>query len=220
MRLPFVCALVLATGVLTGCHDLLLITLGGKKDPPVHRVDGGASPGTAHAAAGTPFTGTATGQLGSRVTLKHGFVKSTMTAARYFGSFKATSSNPNLGPLSDAQWHGRLSGVRNRATGQIKLKGLILATFTDSTMGRACLKLSHRGKRKQNRYPRRIGASKITVLGGEGGAETLGGTATARVRISGHKIRLKGRVRRRERPATGFTPACTKLERKFGLTPL
>lgn len=214
MRLALPVLLVASALALSGCHEILRVTLG-SNDPPTHN-----PPPAGRTAAGTAFTGTATGQLTGRIKLVHGFVKSTMKNGRFFGDFKAQSSNPRLGPLSDAQWHGRFNATRNRATGRVKLSGLILATFTDESAGRACLRLRHRGRRKQNRYPAKAGSSKLTVVGGEGGARTLAGTATARVRLKGHRLRLKGRVSQRQRAATGFTPACTKLEKKFGLTPL
>jgi hypothetical protein len=174
-------------------------------------------------AAGTPFTGTIRGQLTGKLTIKHFAVKSKIKSARFFGSFKATPKRnaAALGPLSNAQWHARLGGVRNRRTGRIRVKGLALATFDDAAAGRACLRLTYGAVRKQNRDRlKRRGKSTIEVVGGEGGARTLRGTATVRVKLKGHAVRLTGTVKQHRSTARGFTPACTKLEKKFGLAPV
>lgn len=226
-RLVVIGALAASVVVLSGCHQILRVSLGGQ-DPPVHQSPPPAGRTVADAAAkGRAFTGRAEGALASRLVLKHGFVESRIKNVLFAGSFRARLAGASalgaagLGPLGDAAWHGRFSAVRNRATGRIKLKGLVLATFTDASAGRACLRLAHRGKRKQNRNPRRGGTSKLTVLGGEGDARTLRGTASVRVRVGkGDLMKLRGRVRAKRGAARGMTPACSKLERRFGLTPV
>jgi hypothetical protein len=214
-RLALLAAALAGAFVLSGCHELLRVSLGGA-DPPVHNPPPAGRP-AADASAGRAFTGRADGNLASRVRLSHGFVKSKTSWARFIGSYTSSLTGS---PLASAQWHGRFKGVRNRATGKITVKGLVLATFTDTTAGRACLRLSHGGKRKQNRR-QAPGRSKLTVLGGEGGARTLRGVANVRVRLKrNNSLRLRGRVKSRQGAARGFTPACRKLEKKFGLQPL
>jgi hypothetical protein len=213
---------------LTSCHEILRVTLGGD-DPPVHQPPpAGRRAEAGPAATGRAFTGRADGELASRIVLKHGFVKSRIRNARFIGEFRgklregSAEGNPLLGPLARARWHGRFSSTRNRATRKITSSGLILATFNDEAGGRACIKLGYgnAGTSKRTRQRNR-GTGNLAILGGEGGARTLRGTATVRltIRRSG-ALRLKGRVRARRGAARGFTPACTKLERKFGLEPL
>ena len=150
--------------------------------------------------------------------VKHGDIKTRTSSARFIGEY---TSSLEGSPLASAQWHGRFKGVRNRVTGRFRFKGLVLATFDDATAGRACLRLGYRGRRAQNRRPRKRGKGVFTMLGGEGGARTLGGTAIVRVKLTGtNTMRFRGRVTSRQREERGFTPACTKLEQKFGLTPL
>jgi len=222
-RLALLAIAALGTVALSGCYQFF--NQGFEpypSDPGVHGgSDIGASPGSA-AATGRPFRGRADGQLGSRMKVRHGFVKSKTSWARFFGAYRSTlTGDEALGPLAGAQWHGRFKAVRNRATGKFAIKGMVLATFDDATAGRACLRLSHNGKRKQNRRPAKPGLSKLTVLGGEGGARTLRGTARVRVRLArDNTLRLRGRVKARRGAARGLNPACTKLERKFGLQPL
>jgi hypothetical protein len=188
-------------------------------DPPVtggHDV--GGSPGTARASAGTAFTGRSDGQLASRIRYRHGAVKTRTSSARFIGNYTSSLTDS---PLASAQWHSRVRGVRNRATGRFRIKGLVLATFTDATAGRACLRLGYRGRRAQNRRPRKRGRGVLTMLGGEGGARTLYGKAIVRVKLTrANKMRFRGRVTQSQGAERGFTPACAKLERKFGLTPL
>jgi hypothetical protein len=225
-RLALLVAACLGTLVLSGCHEVLRATFGG--DRPVHRVDGGASPSgpVAGAAAGRAFRGRADGELASRIKQKDGFVKTKLGPGRFIGDFKArltgspSAGDDALGPLAAARWYGRFTARRNRATGRIKIAGLVLADFDDATAGRACLRLKHRGKRKQHRR-NAPGRSVLTVQGGEGAAETLYGTATVRVGLtSANKLRLRGRVKQRRGAARALTPACAKLKRKFKLPPV
>ena len=59
------------------------------------------------------------------------------------------------------------------------------------------------------------------MLGGEGGARTLYGKAIVRVKLTrANKMRFRGRVTQSQGAERGLTPACAKLERKFGLPPL
>jgi hypothetical protein len=209
---------LLAALALSGCHEYWYY---GPEpdDPPVHQggQDIGASPGSV-AATGQAFRGRADGQLASRIVYRHGFVKSMTSWARFIGEFKSDLSDS---PLASGQWHGRFKSVRNRATGRYAMKGLVLVTFDDAPEGRACLKLTNRGKRAQNRRPKKPGLGNVTVVGGEGGAQTLYGTASARVRLArDNSLRLRGRVKQHRGAARGLTPACAKLERKFGLAPL
>lgn len=210
--------------VLSGCEGLMILGIG--PDPPVHRVDGGASPGRAVASGTAParVSGVAVGELGSRMTIKHGFVRSTIRNARFFGTFRAApGSAARLGALADAQWHGRFSGVRDRRNQKIKLRGLVLATFTDPEAGRACLRLSYRNVRKRGarRANRKRGMATLSVLGGEGGAQTLGGSARVRARLAADgSIRISGIATPRAVPARGLNAACTKLRGQFGLAPL
>ena len=224
-RLALAAILLFCPFALGGCEFIYVFCVLGKElcaDPPVD-ADHARTSGARDSAAGTPFRGTARGQLTGKLTLKHGPVKSTIKNARFFGTFKATPQRNKaaLGPLSSAQWHAKLGGVRNRRTGKIKVKGLVLATFDDAAAGRACLRLTHRGVRKQNRGRlKKASRSTIQVLGGEGGARTLRGTAAVRVKLKGGVLRMGGTVKQRRGAARGFTPACTKLEKKFGLQPV
>jgi hypothetical protein len=161
-------------------------------------------------------------------------VISTIKNARFIGDFRSKLTGPpapgddRLGPLASSQWHGEFAAVRNRANGKIKFTGLILATFEDQSAGRTCLKLKYRnakgkGKgRKRRKADRNRGASTIVVLGGEGGAVTLTGSATVKVALAGDgkSMLVGGRVKTARGPARRFTPACTKLEQKFGLQPV
>ncbi len=214
-RLALPLAALAAALALSGCHELILQTFGDSPDdPPVH----GAPPASAKASAGAPFRGRADGQLASRMKIRHGFVKTKTTSARFIGSYKSTLEDS---PLASAQWHGRFKAVRNRATGKYTVKGLVLATFDDASAGRACLRQAYRGRRAQNRRPKKPGRGVFTMLGGEGGAKTLRGEARVRVRLTrANKMRFRGRVTSRQGAERGFTPACTRLERKFGLEPL
>jgi hypothetical protein len=223
-RAVMLAALAAAALALSGCFQLFTQGFDPTEppmDPPVHGNDIGASPDSVAATGGRPFRGRAAGQLGSRMTIRHGFVKTKSNWARFFGTYRSTLADDEaLGPLSSAQWHGRFRTVRNRATGRFAISGLVLATFDDATAGRACLRLASRGRRRQNRRPTRAGLSNLTVLGGEGGARTLRGTARVRVRLArDNSLRLRGRVKARRGAARGLNPACTKLERKFGLQP-
>ena len=199
--------------VFSGCHEVLRATFG--SDKPVHRVDGGASPSTATTAAGRPFTGRADGDLFS-YKLRHGNVMSRLKA-KFIGDYKSDLTGS---PLASGEWHARFKSVRNRATGKTVITGLVLSTFDDTTAGRACLKLSEEHVRKNNRRRLKRSRGKVTVVGGEGGARTLYGTARARVRLKGDGARLSGTVKSHQGVERGFTSACTRLERKFGLTPL
>jgi hypothetical protein len=220
-RLAFLAAAAAATLSMSGCfEEFIQGTEFIPDDPAVHRGghDVGGSPGTAGASAGTRFTGRAEGQLASRITIRHGNVKSKSSWARFIGSYTSALEDS---PLADAQWHGRFKTVRNRATGKFKIKGLVLSTFDDATAGRACLRLGYKGKRKQNRRPKKRGRGVFTMLGGEGGARTLYGKAIVRVKLTkANKMRFRGSVTQRQGAERGLTPACAKLERKFGLTPL
>ena len=221
-RLALLAAAGASTLGLSGCfqqfvHDVQMMP----DDPPVHRGGGhdvGGSPGTAGASAGTPFTGRADGQLASRITITDGGVMTKTSWARFIGSY---TSSLEESPLASAQWYGRSKSVRNRETGRFRIKGLVLATFDDTTAGRACLRMGYRGKRAQNRRPRKRGRGVLTMLGGEGAARTLYGQAIVRVKLTRTgKMRFRGRARQHQGAERGFTPACTKLEKKFGLQPL
>jgi hypothetical protein len=170
------------------------------------------------ASAGQRFTGRADGELASKMRVKHGDIKSRTSNARFIGSY---TSSLESSPLASAQWHGRFKGVRNRATGRFRVKGLVLATFDDATAGRACLRQVYGGRRAQNRRPRKRGRGVFKMLGGEGGARTLRGRAIVRVKLTNaNKMRFRGRVIAGQGEERGFTPACTRLERRFGLDPL
>jgi hypothetical protein len=111
--------------------------------------------------------------------------------------------------------------VRNRKTGKVKLNGLVLATFDDAAGGRACLKLKHRGHRKQNRRATKAGRETLTMIGGEGGARSLRGTATVRATFKkSGVVRLRGKVKASRGAERGLPKQCRKLRRKFGLQPL
>jgi hypothetical protein len=225
MRRPLIALLTVSASLgLTGCHELFEITFG--FDPDILEGHGSDRPADA-AAAGRAFKGRADGDLAGKMKIRHGPVKSKTNKVRFVGSYKSTftgAAQPGdeaLGPLASAQWHGRFRGIRNRKTGKISIKGLVLATFDDPAAGRACLSLRNKGTRKQNRRSKKPSRSKLTVLGGEGGARTLRGIATARVRLArDNTLRLRGRVKAGRGAARGLTPACAKLARKFGLQPL
>ena len=195
---------------LSGCTSLWRV--GGY--PPPHANP--ASTATADTAAGRAFTGRADGDLnGYRV--RHGFTRTKLRAG-FIGTY---NSDLTGSPLQSADWHARFKMVRNRVTRKAVTTGLVLATFDDATAGRACLKLSHEAivRRKGRRLRRSRG--KVTVVGGEGGARTLYGTARARVRLARNgSALLSGRVRSHQGEERGFTRACKRLERKFGLQPL
>lgn len=213
--------LSLAALALGGCHQEFHLGFGvDPSDPPVHGgQDIGANPGSVAASAGQAFTGRAVGELTGRMKIWQGFVKTKTSWARFVGTYESSLTDSAVG---SGQWHARFKAVRNRATGKFTIKGLILADFGDSTAGRACLSLGLKGRRAQNRRPKKASRSTVTVLGGEGGARTLYGTARVRVRLlrSNEGVRLKGLVKEHRGAPRGFTPACTKLERKFGLAPL
>lgn len=210
-RLALLAAAIAGTLALSGCHEQFFQGFGpGPDDVPLHDSAGGS--------AGQRFTGRADGELASRMRVKHGAVKSRSSWARFIGSYRSTLEGS---PLASAQWHGRFRTVRNRATGRFRINGLVLATFDDTTAGRACLRQTYRGRRAQNRRPKKPGRGVFTMLGGEGGARTLRGEARVRVRLTrANKMRFRGRVRSRQGEERGFTPACMRLERKFGLDPL
>ena len=207
-------AAVTAIFAFSGCHEVLRATFG--PDKPVHRVDGGASPSTATTAAGRPFTGRADGELFG-YKLRHRNVMTRMRAG-YVGNYKSDLTGS---PLASGKWHARFRVVRNRATGETVITGLVLSTFTDTTAGRACLKLSQEHVRKNNRRRLKRSRGKVTVVGGEGDAKTLYGTANVRVRLARNgSARLSGRMRSHRGPERPFTRACTRLEQKHGLTPV
>ena len=213
-RLALLAGLAAAALILSGCHEVLRATFGA--DRPVHRVDGGASPSTATSAARS-FTGRADGELfGYR--LRHGFVKTKLTAG-YIGDYR---SNLTGSPLGSGKWHANFKVVRHRGTGKTVITGLALSTFTDTTAGRACLKLSFGAVRKNNTRRFKRSRGKVTVVGGEGAARTLYGTATVRrVRIGADgSARLRGRMRSRQGAERGLTRPCRKLRAKFALAPL
>jgi hypothetical protein len=206
-RLALLAALAAAALILSGCHEILRATFGA--DRPVH-----SSP--AASAAGRPFTGRADGELFG-YKLRHGFVKTTLKAG-YIGNYR---SNLTGSPLANGKWHANFKAVRNRGTGKTVVTGLVLSTFTDTTAGRACLKLSWRAVRKNNSRRLRRSRSRLTVVGGEGAARTLYGTANARVRLGADgSARLRGRMTSRQGAERGLTRACRKLRTKFALTPL
>ena len=209
-RLVLLAALAAATVILSGCHEVLRATFG--SDRPVH-----ASPGTATTAAGRAFKGRADGELfGYR--LQHKFVKSILTAG-YIGDYR---SNLTGSPLARGKWHARFKTVRDRGTGKTVITGLVLSTFTDETAGRACLTVSFRAVRKNNTRRFRRARGKVTVVGGEGAARTLYGTATlGRLRLGADgSARLTGRMKTHQGAERGLTRACRKLRTRFGLTPL
>ena len=221
---------------LSGCHEVLKVFVGNENnDPPVHNpgAPGPASVDAIPAAAGRAFSGRADGDLASRIVIKHGFVLSTIKKARFIGEFKGQLTGPaapgddSLGPLENSTWHGEFSSVRNRATGKITMSGLILATYADPSAGRSCLRLAYtnaKTKRKDKRGRRRDrnrGTSTIKILGGEGGAATLAGTATVKVRLASDKAMIvTGRVKAARGSARAFPATCTRLEQKFGLQPV
>ncbi len=213
-RLAILAAGAVAMLAFSGCHEILRATFG--NDRPVHRVDPGGSPTTATTAAGRPFTGRADGELFS-YKLKHGNVKTRMRA-KFIGDYRSDLTGS---PLASGQWHARFKVLRNRATGKTVITGLVLSTFTDTTAGRACLKLSQEHVRKNNTRRLKRSRGKVTVLGGEGAARTLYGTARARVRLKRNgSAGLRGRMRSHQGVERGFTRACSRLEQKFGLQPL
>lgn len=222
-RLALLAALGATAFALSGCYELIVHEFGGPgpvspDDPPPGGHDIGADPGSARSSAGQRFTGVAEGQLASRMKLTDFAVKTKSSWARFIGGY---TSNLEGSPFASADWHGKFKTVRNRKTGKFKIKGLVLATFTDATAGRACLRLGYKGKRAQNKRPRKRGRGLFRMLGGEGGARTLYGKAIVRVKLTrADKLRFRGSVTSRQGAERGFTPACTKLERKFGLTPL
>ena len=198
----------------SGCHEILRVTLG--NDRPPHDAVRGSATTNATVAAGRPFKGRADGELFG-YKLRHGLVKSKMKA-KLFGAYKSDLTGS---PLASGDWHARFKAVRNRATGRTVITGLVLSTFDDATAGRACLKLSFKGVRKNNTRRIRRSRGKVTMVGGEGGARTLYGTARARIRLKRNgSVRLRGRMRSHQGVERGFTAACTRLEGKFGLTPL
>lgn len=216
-RLALIAAATAGTLALSGCGEMWRLGFGDEfVDPPIHDV--GANPGTAAPSAGQRFRGRADGELASRMRVRHGNVKTRTSNARFIGNYTSTLESS---PLASAQWHGRFRAVRNRATGRFRINGLVLATFDDPIAGRACLRQRYRGRRAQNQRPRKAGRGVFTVLGGEGGARTLRGEARVRVRLTrADKMRFRGRVTSRQGGERGFTPACSRLERKFGLQPL
>jgi hypothetical protein len=217
-RLASFAAAIAATFALSGCFQTFFQGFDPfPRDRPLGH-DVGGSPGSAGASAGQRFTGRADGDLASRMKVTHGAVKSRTSWARFIGSYTSTLEDS---PLASAQWHGRFRAVRNRATGRFRINGLVLATFDDASAGRACLRQTYRGRRAQNRRPKKPGRGVFTMLGGEGGARTLKGEARVRVRLTrANKMRFRGTVTSRQGDERGFTPACTRLERKFGLTPV
>ena len=214
-RLALLAGLAAAALILSGCHEVLRATFG--SDRPVHRVDGGASPSTATSAAGRAFTGRFDGERNG-YSLRHGFVKTKLTAG-FFGDYR---SNLTGSPLASGKWHAKFKVVRHRGTGKTVITGLALSTFTDTTAGRACLKLSFGAVRKNNTRRFRRSRGKVTVVGAEGAARTLYGTATVRrVRIGADgSARFRGRVKSRQDAERGLTRACRKLRARFGLAPL
>ncbi|MGH2837637.1 MAG: hypothetical protein ACRDJY_04715 [Thermoleophilaceae bacterium] len=218
-RLASLAAIAAAAFALSGCHEMFHFGFDvDPTDPPLGGHDIGGSPGSAGTSAGQRFTGRADGQLASRMRIRHGNVKTRTSNARFIGDYTSSLEDS---PLASAQWHGRFKGVRNRATGRFRTGGLVLATFDDATAGRACLRLRYRGRRAQNQRPRKRGRGVFTMLGGEGGARTLYGKAIVRVKLTrANKLRFRGGVTQSQGAERGFTPACTRLERKFGLTPL
>ena len=216
---------------LTGCPAQFATGTLGLPDPAVDcsHADcdpGGTGPGggggdpqraVAAGSSGTRFAGQATGRLATTTKIVYGPRLSKIRNALIDGSFKATSADPDLGLLAEAEWHARITMVRDRLTKKNRARGLVIATFTDPAAGRACLRLGYRNKGKSKRR----GRGTVTVLGGEGGARTLAGSATTSVRLrAGDTIVLRGTVRPAQGPERGMTPACLRLERQFGLTPL
>jgi hypothetical protein len=212
----------------TGCANLFYAYFGpAPKDPKAGLQHGPPAPGRAAGVEGRPFKGRAQGELASRMTLTHGEVNTKSNKARFIGTFKSTltgapqSGDEALGPLAAAQWHGSFRVVRSRVTGKTKVKGLVLATFDDPSAGRACLRLKSKGHRKQNRRPTKPGRNALTMIGGEGGARTLRGTASVRARFKkSGVVRLRGRVNARRGAERGLPKPCRKLRDKFGLQPL
>ena len=233
MKGKLISALMLIAGGLnpipTDCGNAIMVSIsynpnGAPKDP---------KPGLTHnrsaraAAGGRQFKGRAKGQLASRLTLTHYAKLSKTNTFRYAGTFKSSptgspqAGDDALGPLQSAQWAASFKAQRNRVNGTIKLNGLILATFDDPAAGRACLKLRHRGQRKQNRRPTKPGRSNVTVIGGEGGSRTLRGTAKVRVILKkSGVVRLRGTVNAKQGPARGLPKQCRKLRKQAGLQPL
>lgn len=221
MRSSFLATLaVLAplAGTGGGCEEIVLVAISGEYGPPwyePHKVE--------PAAAGRAFTGTIDGSLASTLRIKHGPLVSKFSNTRLIGNFSSRlrgTPTPDeaaaLGPLASGQWHGQFSGTRNRKNGKIAVKGLVIATFTDATAGRACLRFKFR-----DRWAKKKGVGTITVVGGQGGAATLRGTTTARVKLgSTGTITVSGRISPQRGAPRGFSSSCSKLEAKFGLTPV
>lgn len=221
---------VLVAVALTGCPARFATGTLGLPDPVVDcdHADcdaggtgpggGGASPGRAATSRSeTRFSGRVSGRFATTTRITYGPRMSHIRNARIVGSFKASSSDPSLGPLQEAEWHGRLSIARDRLTRKNRARGLVIATFTDPAAGRACLRLGYRNRGRDKRRGRGI----VTVLGGEGGARTLAGSASTSVVVrDADTIALRGTVRPAQRAERGMTPACRKLERQFGLKPL
>jgi hypothetical protein len=224
-------AVTAAAIALSGCHEILRVTLG-RPDPPVHNPTSAgrrAAPAAGIAAsAGRPFTGKAKGKLAGRIVLRHGFVKSTMKNALFAGTLTGTLPGPAragdelLGPFVSSRWNGRFTVVRDRRNGKIDLTGLVLATSGDQA-GRSCLKLSYRNLRKGKRAKsRNRGTGTLRIVGGEGTAKTLTGTARVNVRllVRSETLRLSGRVKAAQGAPRRLPPACAKLERQVGLAPI
>ena len=209
-RLALLTALGAATLLLSGCFGIGYVGFG--RDRPVH-----SNPATATPAAGRDFKGRADGELFG-YSLRHGLVKSKMTAG-YIGDYR---SNLTGSPFGRGEWHANFKAVRNRATGKTVITGLVLSTYTDETLGRACLTLSFQAVRKNNTRRFRRPRGKVTVVGGEGAARTLYGTATLRrLRIGADGVaRLTGRMKSSQGAERRLTRPCRKLRTEFGLTPL
>ena len=146
-------------------------------------------------------------------------MKSRTSSARFIGDYTSSLTDS---PLASAQWHGRFKGVRNRKTGKFKLQGAGARDLRrrDRRQGVPSPGLQGQAQRRTAARKKR-GRGVFTMLGGEGGARTLRGTATVRVKLTrANKMRFRGTVTDRQGAERGFTPACSKLERKFGLTPL
>ena len=217
--MPSRCSGAATFACLSGCHDDVPLRAGRRPERlssrwPRHR----SQPGHGRGSAGTRFTGRADGQLASRIKFTHRAVKSRTSSARFIGNYTSSLENS---PLASAQWHGGSRGVRNRRTGKFKFKGLVLATFDDADRRPGVPSPGLQGKRRQNRRPDEAGPRRLHDAGRRGRRSDALRHGDRSVKLTqANKMRFRGRVTQRQGAERGFTPACTKLERKFGLTPL
>ena len=209
-----------ATLAFSGCHEMF--HFGPGEDPndyPVGGHDIGASPGTAGASAGTRFTGRADG------------------AARFADQVHAPSreEQDQQRPLH-RELH-ELAGelpTRERAVArqvqgspqpqdrQVQVQGAGARDLRRRDRRQGVPSPGLQGKAAPEPPSQEAGPRRLHDAGRRGRAlRRSTGTAIVRVKLTqANKMRFRGRVTQRQGAERGFTPACTKLERKFGLTPL